>query len=98
MGAWQAAALASQFGFAVIGSLVGGVVLGQVIDRWLGTAPAFFLIGLLLGLVLSVYLIYAIYRVQLQPRRGPPRAPVPPGSISSPAASPAASRNPPPSE
>jgi F0F1-type ATP synthase assembly protein I len=77
MGAWQAAALASQFGFAVIGSLVGGVVLGQVIDRWLGTAPVFFLLGLLLGLVLSVYLIYVIYRVQLQPRRTPPRNPPP---------------------
>ncbi|HEX2516413.1 MAG TPA: AtpZ/AtpI family protein [Chloroflexota bacterium] len=91
MGAWQAAALASQFGFAVIGSLVGGVVLGQVIDRWLGTAPAFFLIGLLLGLVLSVYLIYAIYRVQLQPRRSPPGDAPAPASHRSP-------RNPPPSE
>ena len=97
MGAWQAAALASQFGFAVIGSLVGGVVLGQVIDRWLGTAPAFFLIGLLLGLVLSVYLIYAIYRVQLQPRRSRRRAPAPPGAAPAPASH-RSPRNPPPSE
>jgi F0F1-type ATP synthase assembly protein I len=95
MGAWQAAALASQFGFAVIGSLVGGVVLGQVIDRWLGTAPAFFLIGLLLGLVLSVYLIYAIYRVQLQPRRSPPGDA--PGDAPAPASH-RSPRNPPPSE
>ena len=98
MGAWQAAALASQFGFAVIGSLVGGVVLGQVIDRWLGTAPAFFLIGLLLGLALSVYLIYAIYRVQLQPRRSPPGDAS--GGAPAPAShrSPRSPRNPPPSE
>lgn len=70
MGAWRAAALASQFGVAVVGSLVGGVVVGQLFDRRLGTAPACFLAGLLLGLVASLYLIYTIYRVQVQPGRG----------------------------
>ena len=71
MGAWRAAAVASQFGFAVIGALVTGVLVGQFIDRRLGTAPAFFLLGLLGGLLTSVYLIYVIYRVQVQPSRGP---------------------------
>jgi Putative F0F1-ATPase subunit Ca2+/Mg2+ transporter len=89
MGAWRAAALAAQFGFAVIGTMVAGIVLGQFLDRRLGTAPAFFLIGLLLGLATSVYLIYAIYRVQVQPGRsaspaspagaGPGRRSEPPG-------------------
>src|SRR5262245_33344092 len=69
MGAWQAAALASQFGLAVIGTMVAAVFLGQFLDRRLGTAPAFFLIGLLLGLATSVYLIYVTYRVQVQPGR-----------------------------
>jgi ATP synthase protein I len=67
MGAWRAAAVASQFGFAVIGALVAGVLVGQFIDRQLGTAPAFFLLGLLGGLLTSVYLIYVIYKVQVQP-------------------------------
>jgi hypothetical protein len=90
MGAWRAAALAAQFGFAVIGTMVTGVVLGQFLDRRLGTAPAFFLIGLLLGLATSMYLIYAIYRVQVQPGRSaspggsvgpdPGRRSEPPGS------------------
>lgn len=69
MGAVRAAALATEFGFAVVGSLMGGIVVGQAIDRRLGTAPAFFLAGLVLGLVVSVYLMYVIYRIQVQPRR-----------------------------
>jgi F0F1-type ATP synthase assembly protein I len=69
MGAWRAAALASQFGFSVVGSLVVGVVLGQYLDRQLGTAPLCFLIGLVGGFVTSIYLIYLIYRMQIQPRR-----------------------------
>ena len=80
MGAWRAAAVASQFGFAVIGALVAGVLVGQFIDRRLGTAPAFFLLGLLGGLITSVYLIYVIYRVQVQPSRGGrPARPASPG-------------------
>ena len=82
MGAWRAAAVASQFGFAVIGALVAGVLVGQFIDRRLGTAPAFFLLGLLGGLLTSVYLIYVIYRVQVQPSRGgrPARPAAPAGA------------------
>jgi len=82
MGAWRAAAVASQFGFAVIGALVAGVLGGQFIDRQLGTAPAFFLLGLLGGLLTSVYLIYVIYKVQVQPARGgrPARPAAPAGA------------------
>ena len=69
MGAWRAAALATEFGFAVVGSLVGGVVAGQFLDRQFGTAPAFFLAGLVFGFLFSIYLMYVIYRVQVQPRR-----------------------------
>ncbi|HEX2034449.1 MAG TPA: AtpZ/AtpI family protein [Chloroflexota bacterium] len=69
MGAWRAAALATEFGFAVVGSMLGGVLGGQFLDRHLGTAPLFFLIGLVVGLIVSVYLMYAIYRLQVQPAR-----------------------------
>ena len=65
MGAWRAAALAAEFGFSVVGSMVGGIVAGHLVDQWLGTAPAFFLVGLFCGLVFSVYLIYVIYRLQI---------------------------------
>ncbi len=69
MGLWQAAALASEFGFSVVGSMVAGVVIGRYLDSRLGTGPLFVLLGLIGGLLFSIYLIYAIYRLQLAPRR-----------------------------
>ncbi len=68
-GAWRAAALAVEFGFSVVGGLVGGLVLGLFLDRQLGTAPAFLLVGIVAGFAFSIYLIYVIYRVQIVPRR-----------------------------
>lgn len=65
MGAWRAAALATEFGFSVVGSLVGGIVVGRFLDERLGTTPVFFLVGLVGGLVFSIYLIYLIYRLQI---------------------------------
>ncbi len=73
MGAWRAAALAAEFGFSVVGSMMGGVIAGRLLDQWLGTAPVFFLVGLLCGLVFSVYLIYLVYRLQVAvPQRTKP--------------------------
>ena len=69
-GAWRAAALAAEFGFSVVGGLIGGVMLGQFLDGRLGTSPVFLLVGLLGGFLLSLYLMYLIYRVQIQPRHG----------------------------
>jgi ATP synthase protein I len=71
MGAWRAAVLAAEFGFSVVGSFVGGLLVGLYLDRQLGTAPLFFLLGIAGGFVFSIYLIYVIYRLQLQPGRGP---------------------------
>ena len=72
-GAWRAAALAAEFGFSVVGGLLGGVVLGQFLDSQFGTAPVLLLLGILGGFILSLYLIYVIYRVQISPRRAPKR-------------------------
>jgi F0F1-type ATP synthase assembly protein I len=67
MGGLRAAGLAAQFGFSVVGSHLVCVLLGQYLDHRLHTSPTFFLIGLLLGFVASIYLIYLIYRLQVQP-------------------------------
>ncbi|MDP9101744.1 MAG: AtpZ/AtpI family protein [Actinomycetota bacterium] len=40
-------------GLANAGCLVGGLVLGHVLDGWLGTAPVLVLVGLTAGLVLG---------------------------------------------
>ena len=68
-GAVRAAALAAEFGFSVVAGLVGGVFLGQYLDARFATFPIFLLVGILGGFVFSLYLIYVIYRVQIQPRR-----------------------------
>lgn len=79
MGGWRAAAIATEFGFSVGGSLVGGVLLGRYADERLGTSPLFLLLGLCAGFLFSLYLIYVIYRLQIQPRHrngaGPARGP-----------------------
>lgn len=69
MGAWRAAALATEFGFAVVGSLVGGVLLGLYLDQRFSTTPVFFLLGIFGGFLFSIYLIYVLYRLQIQPRQ-----------------------------
>lgn len=74
MGAWRAALLATEFGFSVGLSILGGVLLGQYLDGRFGTAPLFFLVGLVGGFLFSLYSIYVIYRVQIQPRRPSGRA------------------------
>jgi F0F1-type ATP synthase assembly protein I len=68
-GAWRAAALAAEFGFSVVGGLLGGVLLGRLLDAQLSSSPVFLLVGILGGFLFSLYLIYVIYRVQIQPRR-----------------------------
>jgi F0F1-type ATP synthase assembly protein I len=59
--------LAVEFGFAVVGSLVGGVFAGRYLDQRLHTSPVFLLVGLIAGFVFSIYLIYVIYRLQVAP-------------------------------
>lgn len=71
MNGWQAASLASQFGVAVISGLAGGVFAGRYVDGHFGTTPAFLLLGLFGGFMTSLYLMYAIYRLQVVNRVGP---------------------------
>ena len=68
MGALRAAAIAIQFGAIVGGAVVVGLFGGRWLDSALGTAPAFLLSGLLLGLAVGPYLIWIMVRVQR--RRG----------------------------
>ncbi|MDD5251967.1 MAG: AtpZ/AtpI family protein [Patescibacteria group bacterium] len=55
-----ALSFAAQLGFMVVAPLVGFIWLGVVLDGWLGTAPAFVLIGLAVGLTVTVYDTYRL--------------------------------------
>lgn len=44
-------ALAGQVGWWMVFSILGGFVLGMLVDRWLGTSPVFIIVLLLAGIV-----------------------------------------------
>ena len=64
----RALSMVSGIGFSIALSLCGGVALGLFLDRRLGTAPLFLLVGILLGLVIAGYTLYRLTRF-----RGPSR-------------------------
>lgn len=37
-------------GWDLVGSIAAGLIIGVFVDRWLGTSPAFVLVGLAVGL------------------------------------------------
>lgn len=42
-------------GWDLVGSVAAGLVIGVLLDRWLGTSPAFVLVGLVVGLFGSTW-------------------------------------------
>ena len=52
--------LAAGLGCAVVASLIGGVVLGIILDQWLDTTPWFTLIGVALGMIAAGYNLYEL--------------------------------------
>ncbi len=63
---WQVLGLAAQFGFTVAALLLGGAWVGYLIDQWVGSRGLFLLLGILVGLGCSLYLIYLLYRLQVR--------------------------------
>ncbi len=63
---WRVLGLAAQFGFTVAGLLLGGAWVGHLIDEWVGSRALFLILGILVGLGCSLYLIYLLYRLQVQ--------------------------------
>jgi F0F1-type ATP synthase assembly protein I len=52
-------------GGTIAGCVVGGIVLGWLIDRAAGTLPVFILVGLALGIVAGVMAVYSKIRSYL---------------------------------
>ncbi len=57
---WQAIGEALTLGFSVVSSLVLCIGGGVLLDRWLGTAPVFVLVGVALGLITAGYSLYKL--------------------------------------
>ncbi len=53
-------ALAMTVGTTVSSQIVGGVLLGYLLDRWLGTSPWLSVIGLVLGTVSAFISLYRL--------------------------------------
>jgi ATP synthase protein I len=56
-------------GLTFAGGIVVFVLLGLVLDRWLGTTPVFILIGTFLGTVLSFLTVYRKLEDEARRRR-----------------------------
>lgn len=64
MGPVKAAVLALEFGFIVGAAVTTGLLLGRFLDGAFGTEPVLLLVGVLVGLGFSFYLMYLIYQWQ----------------------------------
>jgi F0F1-type ATP synthase assembly protein I len=63
---WLTALSLSGMGFYIAGSIVLGIVGGRWLDEKLGTAPLFFIIGLIIGLAVAGYGTYNMIKPFLQ--------------------------------
>lgn len=66
-------------GLSFVIAIVLGVWLGRALDRWLGTAPWFFLVCFFFGLAAGILNVYRTVSRAFPPSRvGPPAPPPPP--------------------
>jgi ATP synthase protein I len=57
---WRAIGAASGIGCSVVAGLLLCIGGGILLDKWLGTLPIFTLVGVVLGLAVSGYLLYQL--------------------------------------
>ncbi len=56
-GPWKAAMLVGVIGLDLSSTTIGGFWLGRMLDRWLGSEPAFLIVGVLVGLAVGIFSI-----------------------------------------
>ena len=66
---WRAIGAASGLGCSIVASLLLCIGGGIFLDRWLGTSPILTLLGVVLGLVLSGYLLYQLAVMNLPAKK-----------------------------
>lgn len=60
---WQALAISSQFGILLAVSVLVGIGLGWLADRYTGVGPIAYLVGATLGLIAGVYSMVKLVRL-----------------------------------
>ncbi len=63
---WQAVAISTQFGFVLAASVLVGLGLGLLVDRWTHVGSVAYLIGALLGMVSGVFSIVKLINIFLR--------------------------------
>lgn len=71
---WRAIGTASGLGCSVVASLLMCIGGGILLDRWIGTLPLFTLVGVVLGLATSGYLLYELAMISRPSKRSTGRA------------------------
>lgn len=66
---WRAIGAASGLGCSVVASLLLCIGGGILLDKWLGTLPILTLVGVVLGLALSGYLLYQLAVMNVPTRK-----------------------------
>ena len=56
-------------GWFVVAALIGGLVLGLLLDSWMDVSPLFTLLGLALGLLVAFYGVYRMIAPLLKTNR-----------------------------
>lgn len=56
-GPWRAMMFVGLIGIDLACTTIGGFWLGRLTDRWLDTAPAFLVVGVLVGLAAGIFSI-----------------------------------------
>ena len=64
---WQAVAISTQFGFLLAASVLVGIVLGWLIDRWTGVGTVAVLVGAMLGMISGVYSVVRLVQSLVKP-------------------------------
>ncbi|MDP3970099.1 MAG: AtpZ/AtpI family protein [bacterium] len=55
---FYAISLAWQLGFFIVAPISGFLYLGLLVDNYLSTKPIFLLIGMLIGIIITIYEVY----------------------------------------
>lgn len=66
---WADALRLLGLGWYVVTALVGGLVLGLLLDNWIDVSPLFTLLGLALGLIVAFWGVYRMLAPLLKTNR-----------------------------